>query len=217
MARSGATHHADDVFAVLNDESEHSTIAASWRRRLTRHKLDPERPEPPVVLCGFELREARGLAGRMLRAADPELDRLHDLVASLGYAGFITDAKGIMVARRVADMDESACRRWRLWPGAVWSEALEGTNGVGTCLAERRAITVHRDQHFRTRHTCLTCTVSPLFDAAGRLAGALDISSFRPTVLRHSLGSAMNEACVHVVAVVCHRPAKSFITARSFC
>lgn len=39
---------------------------------------------------------------------------------------------------------------------------------------------MHREQHFRTRHTSLTCTVSPLFDAAGRLAGALDISSFRP-------------------------------------
>ncbi len=57
---------------------------------------------------------------------------------------------------------------------------MEGTNGVGTCLAEQRTITVHRDQHFRTRHTSLTCTVSPVFDAAGRLAGALDISSFRP-------------------------------------
>jgi len=39
---------------------------------------------------------------------------------------------------------------------------------------------VHRDQHFRIRHTRLTCTVSSLFDAAGRLAGALYISSFRP-------------------------------------
>jgi transcriptional regulator of acetoin/glycerol metabolism len=39
---------------------------------------------------------------------------------------------------------------------------------------------LHREQHFRTRHTRLTCTVSPLFDAAGRLAGVLDISSFRP-------------------------------------
>ena len=119
------------------------------------------------------------MAGRVLQAADPELDRLHTLVASLGYVVLLTDTQGVVVARRVAHNDEVACRRWRIWTGALWNEAVEGTNGVGTCLAEHRTITVHRDQHFLTRHTGLSCTVSPVFDAAGRLAGALDISSFR--------------------------------------
>lgn len=51
---------------------------------------------------------------------------------------------------------------------------------MGTCLAEQQPVTIDRDQHFRNRHTRLTCTVAPLFDAAGQIAGALDISSFRP-------------------------------------
>jgi transcriptional regulator of acetoin/glycerol metabolism len=180
MPRNGAPHHADRVFAVLDDATGHDPIVDSWRRCLSSHKLDPELAQPPVVLCAAELRAARTMAGRVLRAADPELDRLHDLVVSLGYCVLMTDLQGVIIARRVADNDESACRHWRLWTGAVWNEAIEGTNGVGTCLAEQRPITVHRDQHFRTRHTGLTCTVAPLFDFAGRLAGALDISSYRP-------------------------------------
>lgn len=92
----------------------------------------------------------------------------------------MADTQGAIVTRRAAEADSTYCRRWRLWTGTLWDEAVEGTNGVGTCLAEERTITVHRDQHFRTRHTSLTCTVSPVFDAAGRLAAALDISSFRP-------------------------------------
>ena len=66
-----------------------------------------------------------------------------------------------------------------LWTGMVWNEAREGTNGVGTVLAEQRALTIHQDQHFFTRHTELSCTAAPLFDHDGELAGALDVSGFR--------------------------------------
>jgi len=34
----------------------------------------------------------------------------------------------------------------------VWSEDIEGTNGIGTCIAECRPITVHQTQHYRARH-----------------------------------------------------------------
>ena len=32
--------------------------------------------------------------------------------------------------------------------GHRWSEESVGTNGIGTCLVEQRALTIHRDQHF---------------------------------------------------------------------
>lgn len=180
MSQLAAPRHADRVLSVLDMPGEGTGIAASWRRCLVNYNLDPERAEPPTLLSGFELRFARGHAGRLMHVADRELDRLHALTRSLGYAVLMTDREGVIVARRVQEIDESGCRHWHLWTGALWSEAIEGTNGVGTCLAEQRAVTVHRDQHFRSRHTRLTCTVAPLFDAGGEIAGTLDISSFRP-------------------------------------
>ncbi|CAH2600424.1 Sigma-54-dependent Fis family transcriptional regulator [Rhodovastum atsumiense] len=180
MARTSAAHHADRVLAVLQQPAEADGIAASWRRCLLQHRLDPEHPHPPTLLSNLELRYVRGHAGRLMRVADPELDRLHGLVHGIGYSVLMTNRQGAVIARRVAERDERGCRDWRLWTGALWSEEVEGTNGVGTCLAEERPVSVHRDQHFRRRHTALTCTVTPLFDAAGRLAGALDISCFRP-------------------------------------
>ncbi len=181
-------HHADRVFAVAQrsagNQPSHpavdQTIAASWQRCVVGHRLDPERIEPTTVLSGLELRHARDYAGRLLRSADPELDRLHQLVEGKGYSVLMTDRFGAIIARRVAGSEETGCRRWHLWTGAVWREDIEGTNGVGTCLAEGRPITVHRDQHFRRRYTGLSCTVSPLFNAMGQIAGVLDISSFRP-------------------------------------
>ena len=184
--------HAALVFSSLASAGAvPERIAASWRRCVLDHGLDPAAEMPPQVLTGLELRCARSELGRLLAVADAALDRLHALVSPLGYAVLMTDAQGTVVARRVAGRDEPSCRHWRLWTGAVWSETLEGTNGVGTCLAEGRPVTVHRGEHFRDRHARLTCTAAPLFDAGGRIAGALDISSSRQDVSGAILPLAM--------------------------
>ncbi len=60
-------------------------------------------------------------------------------------------------------------RYWGIWVGGVWSEEIEGTNGIGTCITEQKPIIVHRDQHFRTRHIGLSCLAAPIFDATGKL------------------------------------------------
>jgi transcriptional regulator of acetoin/glycerol metabolism len=180
MQRLGLAHHAKRIFAALSTAPDHDLVADSWRRCLTQYDLDPEHSQPPAVLSSAEVREARGRVGRIARVSDPELDRLYDLVAPLGYAVLMTDAGGLVIASRFTRVDESAWRYWRLRTGAIWNEALEGTNGVGTCLADQHPITVHRDQHFRSRYLGLSCTAAPLFDATGRLAGALAISSYHP-------------------------------------
>ena len=66
-------------------------------------------------------------------------------------------------------------------------------------------MTVHRDQHFRRRHTPLTCTVAPLFDPAGQMAGALDASSFRPDATGRIIPLVM--AAVREAARRIRRPA----------
>ncbi|BCG82399.1 hypothetical protein MesoLj113b_59410 [Mesorhizobium sp. 113-3-3] len=76
-------------------------------------------------------------------------------------------------------MDDETFHSWGLWTGSVWNEESQGTNGIGTCLVERRALTIHRDQHFHTRNTGLSCTTAPIYDHQGELVAALDVSSCR--------------------------------------
>lgn len=177
-----AEGHAERVFSVLRDGAAPalSPIAASWRRCLTQHRLDPENRRPPETLSGAELRAAQQRMGPLLAAAQDNLDALFQAVGDAGCCVLLTDAEGVPVDRRGVESDDAVFRRWGLWQGAVWSEAREGTNGIGTCLTEQRVLTVHRDQHFHTRNIGLSCTVAPLFDPGGRLAGALDVSSCRP-------------------------------------
>ena len=57
---------------------------------------------------------------------------------------------------------------------------MEGTNGIGTCIVEERPVTVHRSQHFRSRHLNLSCSGAPVFGVDGRLKAVLDVSAIDP-------------------------------------
>ena len=182
MVRPGRDHHhADRVLAVARDASAaaRSAVAASWVRSLNDYGLDPEQAGPPKGLDQAALAAARAPLGGLLEAAQSPLDRLFQAVGDAGCCVLLTNHEGVPLERRGTAADDDTFRAWGLWTGMVWDEPSEGTNGVGTCLAEGRTLTIHRDQHFFTRNTGLSCTVAPLHDHLGRLVGSLDVSSCR--------------------------------------
>jgi transcriptional regulator of acetoin/glycerol metabolism len=178
------------VNAIVQDPSAcgRSVIYASWSRSLTRYGLDPQDTRPPRMLTEPELRAARQTVEPLLAAATGTLDRLFQAVGNTGCCVLLTDRNGVPVDRRGVCADDATFYRWGLWTGAVWSEASEGTNGIGTCLAEERALTIHRDQHFHARNTGLSCTVAPIYDHEGRIAAALDVSSCRADLTADFVG-----------------------------
>ena len=181
MGERAGTDHEALIRQALDDDAgaARSALAASWRRSMTLHGLEPQDGGAPATLTEQQLREARQAMEPMTRAAEAVLDRLFLAVGDTGCCVLLCNADGVPVERRGAVADDDTFRRWGLWPGAVWSEAVEGTNGIGTALVERRPMTVHRDQHFRTRNTAMSCTSHPIHDHRGRLAGLLDVSSCR--------------------------------------
>ncbi|ACB96658.1 GAF modulated sigma54 specific transcriptional regulator, Fis family [Beijerinckia indica subsp. indica ATCC 9039] len=209
-----ATAHAERIFtasfggAETGDGPVGSLIIASWRRCLDRHKLDPERQAETRVLSRGELREAREPLDALLSLSTPLLDDLYRQVADLGYVVMLTDGNGITLNARAGN-DERAFRKWGLWTGSVWSEGLEGTNGVGLCLTEQRPVTVHRGEHFRSRHAGLTCTVAPLFNADGTIIGCLDISAFNQEIDSRIVGFAQRATTLAAgwIEAVCFRHA----------
>ncbi|MAZ91437.1 MAG: Fis family transcriptional regulator [Oceanicaulis sp.] len=197
--------HADLVFSTASNDSAvaRSFVAASWSRSLNYHHLDPDTPQAPERLTGRELDQAREQAGRLLSIARPAMTRLLQTVGDSGCCVLLTDADGVVLERQGSPSHDPAFNRWGLWTGAVWSEASEGTNGIGTCLVEKRAVTIHRDQHFHSRNTGMSCMDAPIFDERGRLAGALDVSSCRRDMnesLAGLIGNIVTEAARRIEA-----------------
>ena len=163
-------HHADRVqAAIASDAAAKSALVASWRRSSNLHRLDPADRSPPHYLTEAELEQARQRIEPLVHAAQACLDRLYLAVCGVGCCVLLADGDGVPVERRGAPVDDETFHSWGLWTGSVWNEESQGTNGIGTCLVERRALTIHRDQHFHTRNTLLSCTTAPIYDHEGKL------------------------------------------------
>lgn len=179
--RTPPRNHADIVQSVVASSAAagRAGFAASWRRSMIHHKLDPAKARPSERVAAGDIAARREELGLLLRIASPVLDRLARAACDAGCAVFLSDAEGMVLDERMREGDRRDFHGSNLAPGSDWSEGAEGTNGIGTCLAEGRAVTVWRDQHFRASNTGLTCMGSPVFGAAGELAGVIDVSSAR--------------------------------------
>ena len=153
----------------------------SWQRCQHEYALNPATPMQPGVLSGAELRQCCQHAGRIMHFAAPELDLLHAALEPVGYTAMLADTEGGVLDHRTAAPLRRGCRRWHFWPGAVWHERHTGTNGIGTCLAEQRSVSVHRNQHWHSGLHGLAGVATPVYDPSGRMAACLNASSFHPT------------------------------------
>ncbi|MEX6502981.1 sigma-54-dependent Fis family transcriptional regulator [Pseudomonas zhanjiangensis] len=172
--------------AQLAGPAADPSVARSWLRCLQQHRLDPAQSMAPAVLEHARMLECRERSRQVLEIANGEMNSLHRQLAGSGHAVLLTDARGVILNCVTEQAEQRTFEQAGLWLGADWSEACEGTNGIGTCLVERQPLTIHQDEHFRSRHTGLTCSASPVFDPHGELLAVLDVSSARHDVSRQS-------------------------------
>src|SRR6202040_3699557 len=101
-------------------------MATSWRRCLTAHHLDPKIQAAPHIITEKELRDSRESFRNLILHAQEELDRLYAIVGPQQYVVLLCNRDGVAIHHR------GDCG---IWLGGVWSEQIEGTSGIGTCLS----------------------------------------------------------------------------------
>ena len=168
-----AAHGVQVDTALAHD----AVIQQSWQRCVHEHRLDPTRMQEAIILPSDRLREHQDQMEASLQIARHGLETLYQQVAGLGYVVLLTDACGVTVDF-IGDLQlDHSLRRAGLYLGSNWSEALAGTCGVGTCITNGQALTVHQADHFDATHIPLTCSAAPVYDALGQLNAVLDISA----------------------------------------
>jgi transcriptional regulator of acetoin/glycerol metabolism len=175
--------HAERVYSVAEGGAPPlgvRAVSSSWQRSAKKHGLDPLDNQAPRILTLAELKHFREPLDKLIFSAQQEMDELYEVVREAGYAVLLCDSSGVAVAHRGENARANHFQYWGTWLGGVWSEEVEGTNGIGTVIAEERPVTVHRSQHFRTRHTNLSCSGAPVFGVDGRLMAVLDVSAIDP-------------------------------------
>jgi signal transduction histidine kinase/putative methionine-R-sulfoxide reductase with GAF domain len=152
------------------------TIVESWRRSLATG-LDPTDLLAPIEADESEVRErwfehplgslTQGLVELLRKVADESRSMV-----------VVTDASGLVLHRVGDERLKERAVEMNLVEGARYSEAADGTNGIGTALAADHAFQVFAFEHFNERHHQWVCSGAPVHDpVSGRLVGLVDLSS----------------------------------------
>jgi transcriptional regulator of acetoin/glycerol metabolism len=151
-------------------------IYDSWMRCIS-HGLDTLRPPSPEFVSPAVLRQEQQRCSLVRGLALAEMHTLHQQIAGSNFMIAFANAEGLLLDiisdSSFSDASNAACIR----AGAVWTENICGTNGLGTAAYLKRPIVVHGREHFFPRYNNLTCVAAPIFAPDGEVAGILDASS----------------------------------------
>lgn len=169
------SEHAERVRAVVEAGDDTSTLAASWRRCANVYGIDPDVVVPPEPdKAGW--RDACERDDLMIEVARDYLDRLFHHFAEEDCGVYLANADGMILDLRTNRSLDAWEREPARWLGTTYAEQLLGTNGVGTCIAEKRLVTLRADQHLLTCYTNLDCISAPIFSPNGDVLGCVCVN-----------------------------------------
>ncbi len=172
--------------ARLGYDSAQERLARSWQRSLNSHQVDPAQATTPRVVTAQELREHRDRLDAFMRIAREGMDRLHAQLLPANYCVLLTDVDGVTLDFRTVPALDREFKAEGFRVGTCWSEAFEGTCGVGTSLIDGQPTLVHREEHFRSHNIAFTCSAAPIFGLDDRPVAVLDASALYSPAQRDS-------------------------------
>jgi sigma-54 dependent transcriptional regulator, acetoin dehydrogenase operon transcriptional activator AcoR len=176
-----ATSHASRILHVVQNGLQPAGIephvTRSWYRCLREYRIEPSAPRESAVLNSQSLKELQQRMGELLPVARAEMESLYEQIAGSGFAVILSDTQGVVLTTITDPALQREFREAGLSIGALWDERHEGTNGIGTCLAEACPVTVHREEHFRGYNLSLSCSGAPILDPHGSIIAVLDAST----------------------------------------
>ncbi|MQM38757.1 Acetoin catabolism regulatory protein [wastewater metagenome] len=169
-------------------------IESSWAR-CRDVGVDPARLHAPLDANEERLVSLRQRNEVLVHAAQAVCRQAREFVAESGTVMVITDPGGIILHYEGDTSTMDAAHDIRLVPGGNWSEAVAGTNAIGTALALRGPVQIHAAEHFCEGVKAWTCSATVIEDPFdGSVLGAVDISGLRTTYDPHCLALAVTTA-----------------------
>jgi signal transduction histidine kinase len=152
------------------------TIVESWRRSLATG-LDPTDLLAPIEADESEVL-GRWFEHPLGSLSDVLTEQLRKVAEESRSVVVVTDASGLVLHRVGDESLKERAAEMHLVEGARYSEAADGTNGIGTALAADQAFQVFAFEHFNERHHQWICSGAPVHDpVSGQTIGLIDLSS----------------------------------------
>ena len=148
--------------------------------------MQPDYDVLPAAELSLRLEQSRVLCAH----ATPVMETLHEQIVNTQSMIVLTDAEGLVLHSIGDDDFLRRAEKVALRPGANWAENRQGTNAIGTALAERCPTVVHGEQHYLAANRFLTCSSVPILDPYGDLIGVLDVTGDYRSYHQHTMALA---------------------------
>jgi len=166
-------------------------VEDSWRRCLEQG-VDPVQRSAPLA---FDEDALRGLKLRnqdLIQAARPVMAQAREFLVESRTVMVLTDPDGVILWVEGDPSAKYKSQDIHLVPGAVWDEAVSGTNAIGTALTSGQPVQICAAEHFCEGIKHWTCSASVIHDPYDRqILGALDISGLSGSHNNHCLALAV--------------------------
>jgi sigma-54 dependent transcriptional regulator, acetoin dehydrogenase operon transcriptional activator AcoR len=157
----------------------------SWQRCKERYHFDRRDRAHVTSLTARETSDQQEPFGEYLAMIRNELEFVHATLQAANSCASFSDMAGIILhchtdgdAPSSLDIERS---------GTIWAEGMAGTNGVGTCVIEKRPTMVVGRDHFFTEFASFSCIAAPVLSAEADMIGVLNVATGNPDVTGETL------------------------------
>jgi transcriptional regulator of acetoin/glycerol metabolism len=165
--------------AISKTSSEKDVfIEKSWERCRDEYRISPESDVKLVSLTDNEVKEHREPMEKLLQDSIGVFDKIRTVAKLSGYTVLVTDTQGVVIKSFSESSFANELGSNGLRQGSMWSESIMGTNGVGTCLTDKRPVTIYAEEHYGSILKNFSCSAAPLIAPDGSTYGAIDLSTF---------------------------------------
>ena len=170
-------------------------VARSWARvmglGLTADRVNERRPMPRAEL------ERRRRTSRLSLVVEELRTVLTSIADASLFLMVVCDADGVVLWREGSPRVQLTADRLGFLEGMVWTEAVVGTNAIGTALAEAAPVQLFSAEHYEAQQHPWYCTAAPLHDPrSGELLGVVDVSG--PALTLHPAIGALVQSAVRL-------------------
>ena len=159
-------------------------ILRSWERSAA-YGISMENTESLTLDPGL-LRHIQEHNQPLIQCATEVLNHMFSGIRPFASNMALANAEGITIAAFIPEGDIALMPY--IAPGMLSSENIIGTNGIGTCLAERRPVEIIGAEHYRRLGEDWSCSAAPIFDEEQNIIAVLNVGQHREHYHAHTFG-----------------------------
>ena len=165
-------------------------IAESWQRCQSSGQSTIGQSSSCMLLKDLDFQKKLTMSNDLLRIANPIMESLYELVKGSGFVVSIANDEGVILQVLGDTEIMEKAKECNFIPGSKWTEAMVGTNAIGTGLQVKNPIQVCSYEHLWQQAQVWTSSAAPIYGYKGIIAGILTVAGTyeHDKVHSHTLG-----------------------------